>query len=127
MKRHGKIDPASLNDVEALEYSAELWKWLTDTGSDDKSAWPGWKMFTRIAINECFLCERVHSCDTASCVRYCLLRWCDMSDPKSPCHNSEFGKWNCTKTPRTRSVMAQIILTMHLDKLNELKKKAGEA
>lgn len=50
----------TMTELEALNYSIELWTFLAETGKE-KIDWYAWKKFDRAPMNSCFLCEYANS------------------------------------------------------------------
>lgn len=47
-----------LTRKKAIELSIELWEWLAETGSGEKSEWPEWGNYGEVIyLADCFLCE----------------------------------------------------------------------
>jgi hypothetical protein len=96
-----------LTRKKAIELCIELWTWLAKTGKK-KEDWPKWVEYD-YTYNDCWFCEygsqQVEKYNGCTC-QYCpLIKKLDML-----CGKSYYGKWSCTKAPKTRKKYAKLFL-----------------
>ncbi len=120
---------------EVYKRTAEMWGWLAETGSGEKTAWPEWAYNGGIYASvmfACFACEDAlgdidirDRNDNTPC-NGCLLLglWGDMTDTKiRPCvqSNSPYGKWIKSVDIDDRRKYARIIADFAEKKYKECK------
>lgn len=96
----------------------EMWRFLAETGADDKEEWPGWGEtfddYIDIACN-CFCChvaggEHCRDCDD------CPITWPfvdNCADVK--CLSSLFGIWENIESKEVRKRIAKVIMQLPWD------------
>ena len=96
----------------------ELWGWLAETGTKEKSGWPEWKSNggpVEDVSFHCFCCNYVeHSYEPGrqrDMCGYCPVVWVDGSPSGGVCSEgkSPYIRWNGAETPKTRKKYAAII------------------
>jgi hypothetical protein len=120
--------------IQALKLHILLWRWLAETGSNNKTNWPEWaynKGNVPTADNDCFMCERVGFDDGGdpNC-QHCPLKgkW-TRGGIASNCEaeGALYVKWNCSESLRWKKYFAGKIADIGEEKLAELRaKKRGK-
>ena len=105
-----------LTKKKAIELFRAHWKWLSETGKEEKDEWPEFDFWSELIENECFLCEftwgkipGVNGKDV-NCLK-CPIDWgiAAFEYDSCPCESAAYKKWRIAKTKRTRKKYAKII------------------
>lgn len=116
---------------EALQITADLWKWLYEHPSKEKYDWPRWEWKggeVRECLSCCPLCEyaKIEGTYRVDCC-HCLLQWTSKDESIikigfQPCMNrtASFAKWDDAKSPKTKKKYAKIIYEAALEELEAL-------
>jgi hypothetical protein len=108
-----------LTKRKALEITVELWTWLAETGSDQKSDWPGWHEYGEMEA-DCALCE--YDAQRANDCQHCPLlgKW----RYAKYCYwdGSPFEDWDIEDDATLRKLYAQEIVDLCKKELEALRK-----
>ena len=94
-----------LTKEQAIDLSIELWEWMAESGTEEKSEWPKWADYG-VVQDYCFLCE------------YCGKKGCDKPCPIDSCHDTYYLDWLGARDENERKKFAKLFLKQ----LKELKK-----
>ena len=63
--------PARLDEVDALDLTIKLWKWIAKSGTKNKREWPGWDKIPFTFKFFCPLCQFVQDERPETCLEKC--------------------------------------------------------
>jgi len=122
------LKPQKLTPCTALELSIELWKWLAETGSNDKSAWDKWERLEQEYKIEffaacCPLCEySKYNVDCNICPMF--KRWPDVHGASEyevcTSEGSAFDIWSNSTSVTLRKAMAEVLVGAFETALKEM-------
>lgn len=100
-----------LTRLQAIKITGELWKWLAETGGNDKLCWAGWWKYGDMN-NYCPCCEFAID-EVKHCPKCPLLKlWGKIKEGFLPCEANEkspWSRWKCAETKTDRKKYARII------------------
>lgn len=68
-----------LSKYQTIKYHRKLWRWLAETGADNKLSWPGWEtenLSKRHIWNDCFPCDLAVNLSNATIkCQMCIFDW----------------------------------------------------
>lgn len=112
-----------LKKIDALRICAELWEWLEENPTEEKSNWGGWKKYGDM-YGDCPCCEYTNrfaqSCDVCPL----LFLWPNLCQSDQ---NSPFRLWKNSKVLEDRTKYAGIIATAARKEFEKLERKNKNA